>query len=43
MINNDDKFSGDEEDNKQKYDIEITKNYENGRTQMDEDDDDLEV
>ena len=43
MINNDDKFSGDEEENKQKYDIEVTNNHENGRRQIEEEDDDLEV
>ena len=43
LINNDDKFSSDEEENRKDYDIEVTKKLANGRRQADEEDDDLEV
>ena len=43
MINEEGKLSGDEEESKQRYDIDVTTNHENGRIKVDDDEDELEV
>ena len=43
MINDEDKFSGDEEDKPRKFDIDVTKNHDNGNRITDEEEDELEV
>ena len=41
MINDEDKFSGDEEDKPRKFDIDVTKNHDNGNRITDEEEDEL--
>lgn len=43
MISDEDKFSGDEEDKPRKFDIDVTKNHDNGNRITDEEEDELEV
>ena len=43
MLNDEDKFSGDEGEEGKKFDIDINKKHENGSRQIEEDEDELEV